>query len=345
VKLDQLTFTRFIAAIFIVIVHYGSGIYPFNTGILHQFVLHSGVLVAYFFVLSGFIMFVAYNKNKPVNYSQYYINRFARIYPVYLVALILTVLVKLPNIGLTPLLFQSVLMQSWQPKYAYVINYTGWSLSTEMFFYLTFPLIYNKVYLRLNQGYIYALIIAIFLVTFGVKLYIQHHDWFNGNTLAFERFLHVSPLLRISEFLLGNVIGMLFLKIPQHYFKRYDILLLGLTVVAVLVIAHSNGYVYYDPLITLIFAVLIILIALNSNGYLTRIFSNSILVKLGEMSYSIYILQAPVWFIGVRLDKVFNATAPVQFGVYIIFLLLISWSSYEWIEVPARKLIRNSFDK
>jgi peptidoglycan/LPS O-acetylase OafA/YrhL len=50
-KLNQLTFTRFLAAIAIVVYHYGLKIAPFNHGVIHGFLGASHILVSYFFVL------------------------------------------------------------------------------------------------------------------------------------------------------------------------------------------------------------------------------------------------------------------------------------------------------
>ncbi len=80
-RIEQLTFTRFIAAISIVIFHYGRNITPLN---YCDFVFcQANMAVSYFFVLSGFVMAIAYRDNKRVHFGRFIQRRFARIYPVY----------------------------------------------------------------------------------------------------------------------------------------------------------------------------------------------------------------------------------------------------------------------
>src|SRR6187402_655450 len=101
-NIPQLTFTRFIAAICIVILHFGMLVYPFSEPYIFPFVRHLDSLVSYFFVLSGFILVIANSsatKNaQTLDKKKFWINRFARIYPVYLVALVVVIfLVKNPD--------------------------------------------------------------------------------------------------------------------------------------------------------------------------------------------------------------------------------------------------------
>jgi peptidoglycan/LPS O-acetylase OafA/YrhL len=86
-RIEQLTFTRFIAAVSIVIFHFGSGRFPLNI-LYPQFIFkQANVSVSYFFILSGFVMIVAYHKNSNIDFIAYMKNRFARIYPVYFIAI------------------------------------------------------------------------------------------------------------------------------------------------------------------------------------------------------------------------------------------------------------------
>src|SRR6266481_3833483 len=88
-KIEQITFTRFLAAIAIVIFHFGRGIFPFNSEMISFLFAKAGVGVSYFFILSGFVMIIAYGKKSKISPLAYYKNRFARIYPVYLIAILL----------------------------------------------------------------------------------------------------------------------------------------------------------------------------------------------------------------------------------------------------------------
>lgn len=64
-RIDQLTFIRFIASLLVVIFHFGRNIPPFNYDILKSFFDRGNISVSFFFILSGFVMVVAYG-NKGI---------------------------------------------------------------------------------------------------------------------------------------------------------------------------------------------------------------------------------------------------------------------------------------
>lgn len=88
-RIEQLTFTRFIAAIAIVIFHFGKESYLFNSDYVSFIFRQAHLGVSYFFILSGFVMIIAYGNKKNINFIEYIKNRLARIYPVYLLAIVL----------------------------------------------------------------------------------------------------------------------------------------------------------------------------------------------------------------------------------------------------------------
>src|SRR3982750_4057836 len=91
-QIPQLTFTRFIAALAVVILHFGLFTWPFDTKIIAQLANKSTVAVSYFFLLSGFILVIATFKNNVLpdvveNISAFWIKRAARILPLYLISI------------------------------------------------------------------------------------------------------------------------------------------------------------------------------------------------------------------------------------------------------------------
>src|SRR5690242_17272289 len=88
--MDQLTFTRFVAAVTVVYYHYGQGLFPFDHKWIDQLFLVGNISVSYFYALSGFIMTVVYYKDQCSSFRKvkYWQARFARIYPLYVIALI-----------------------------------------------------------------------------------------------------------------------------------------------------------------------------------------------------------------------------------------------------------------
>ena len=161
-RLDALTSMRFVAALMVVIFHMSSQA-PFFAAVpqpLHSIIDCGYVWVGFFFVLSGFILSYQYfDRVQAGQFSarEFLIARFARIYPVHLlnflvVAGLLAVktwpwegalppggsLVTLVDVGAT-----IALVHSWVPSFALTFNFPSWSISTEFFFYLCFPVFRN----------------------------------------------------------------------------------------------------------------------------------------------------------------------------------------------------------
>jgi peptidoglycan/LPS O-acetylase OafA/YrhL len=63
-KITQITFTRFVAALAIVISHFNKDVFLYKIPYLSEVFLRANVGVSYFFILSGFIMIIAYHKKE-----------------------------------------------------------------------------------------------------------------------------------------------------------------------------------------------------------------------------------------------------------------------------------------
>lgn len=92
-KFDSLTTLRFFGAVYIVICHWlllGVTIVTPRHAIFWRAYKFGGSCVSGFCILSGFILAVVYFRNpEPLNKRRFYVARFARIYPIFLVTLIL----------------------------------------------------------------------------------------------------------------------------------------------------------------------------------------------------------------------------------------------------------------
>jgi len=332
-RIEQLTFTRFVAAILIVIRHFGMSFYIFNTSPFLLLVDQAQLYVSYFFVLSGFVMIVAYNKKEHIAPKEFIQKRFARIYPVYFIAIVALALYALFENGKHDgILFSLFLIQAWIPGKATAFNAPAWSLSVEMLFYIVFPFLFNHFYKKKNLTTIAIVTIVIWILTQVLFILVFTHQTSN--------FLSCFPLMHINEFLMGNLAGLLFVWKLQHKKANYDWLVLILAALLILAIKYRPVQVdYHNGMLVIIYLPLIIALALNT-GRLTSLFNKKPLVVLGEISYSIYILQVPVcnWSLAVlhHFHKEFTLTA---FWVFAGVLILLSYLSYKFIELPLREKI------
>lgn len=138
IRLDSLTGVRAFAALMVFgyhAIHYlpGGELAFFGAGMTG---------VSLFYILSGFVLAWVYRPSD--NPGLFYRRRFARIYPAYIVAVLIAIAVAVATRGFSTVdLAAFTLLQSWWPNPAvyYAASPVFWSLSCEAFFYLVFPLV------------------------------------------------------------------------------------------------------------------------------------------------------------------------------------------------------------
>jgi peptidoglycan/LPS O-acetylase OafA/YrhL len=345
-RIEQLTFTRFIAALLIVSFHFVRGSNEISEDLIQFIIKQANVAVSYFFILSGFVMIIAYHKKSTIRFFQYIISRLARIYPVYLFAIILlfTLYVLSENLDCEALFLNLLMIQAWVPGKALLFNIPGWSLSVELFFYMTFPLLFNYIYSKFNY-----LKLIFPIIIFWVGSQILFHFLINQNYLLDLSFSKIDllyfPLMHVNSFLIGNLAGLYFVNkkvSPQNF----DFEILGVVLLIILALKFPIGLNFHNGFLALLFAPLILLIAIN-NGKITALFKSKICIFLGEISFGIYIFQFVVWqwisdyrlnlYFG--LDKIKDGN--LTFFLRLIILIGMSSLSYIYLEIPIRNKIKN----
>jgi peptidoglycan/LPS O-acetylase OafA/YrhL len=349
----QLTFTRYVAALIVVFFHFGGGVGadPGSwLGVLRQ----GPAMVAYFFVLSGFILATVYGA--PADAAarrKFWIARFARIYPVYLLALVITLVLVAGSgerISRSAALLQATLLQAWVPNRIGMLNYPGWSLSVEAFFYAVFPGLAWLLF-RIGTSRVVAIAGALWLVSWvageaGERL-APRTGW------AFD-FWHYNPLLHLNSFVVGVAAGVVMRRHRDALLQSRWIvgggalaLWFGALFVAVLffagqvALARVTGLALATDrgLLAPLFAVSIVGLALDRSRIANALAAPP-LVMLGEASYSVYILQAPLWALYRPALGPWIESPALSFVVYATLLTFVSVATSYAFERPARAWIR-----
>lgn len=353
-KLDQLTFTRYLAALSVVFFHYGNTVFPASITWLNPIVAMGSIAVSYFYALSGFIMAIAYYETDKTQYQlkpwRYWLARLARIYPVYLVALVLMILAKWQSTGsdlLTVILSLSML-QAWISGYPLTLNAPGWSISVEMFFYLCLPLLLPLAY-RFSLTKLSLLGLLIWLLTQIIHTTLLNSSGYQPFNRLHD-FIYYNPIMHINTFILGLLVG---IQLKQQGFARFqqprinNIALLITALLTSLLLMTRHNFIdlthiridYTNGLIAPLFLSIIVLLALNKS-WLSTVFSLPIFVLLGEASYSLYILQKPLHGIYEKVAPTWLLThETAYFYSFLLVLTLSAIASYRWFETPLRRLI------
>lgn len=336
-RLEQLTFTRFLAAISIVFFHYSQTLYPFNQEVLKFLISQANIGVSYFFILSGFVMLIAYHSQAKLSPTAYYLNRFARIYPVYLIGLIAIWLNEHQWYSVSCSIVHLTMLQSFFPEWVLNFSLPNWSVSVEIFFYALFPLIFNLVYRkrhfwkRAGIGILIFWILSQIIFHYLLGLRVE-----NGDNLNFESFLFYSPFLHLNEFLMGNLTAMIFIQNYQTATRNYSWFLGLLMVLMVITLKYNRVFNFHNGLFAVFFVPFILALSLNK-GRLNDWLNKPVLVYLGDISYSLYIYQYPVFYYSRGLT---TGWPTLDFLLKFVVLILVSSLSYSYVETPLRKRIK-----
>lgn len=339
--IKQLTFLRFLAAVLVVLFHYGRNTWPFNTNEISKIVLEGSIAVSFFFFLSGVVLAINYFNKKNLNFKTFITKRLARIYPVYLLAFFTTLILAMLINNAYPkglsILLQALSLHAWVPGICLEINYPAWSISVEMFFYLVFPI---TVYLlrKLNLKQITIVISSIWIAS-AILHYYFVNNLYEINNIKIEQFILYFPLWHFNIFLTG-ILGGLYIKNAKqnNLFKARLSYIIG--IIAFLAIFLTNNPIkayVHNGLLAPIFFLIIVGLALDKS-LLTKILGNNMLVILGDASYSIYILQWPLFIV---FSKILNKESlnGIYFYIYLISLIIISIIVYLFFEKNMKQII------
>jgi peptidoglycan/LPS O-acetylase OafA/YrhL len=346
-RIEQLTFTRFIAAITIVIFHFGLLAFPFKNEILTTLFKRSNIGVSYFFILSGFVMIIAYFKpsGEKIDVKKYFFYRFSRIYPIFILAAIGSVgcfFISSKNVKFVDLFLNLFNIHAWFPAHSLIINPPSWSLTVEFFFYAIFPFLFNKIYKNSRWQKLIFVILLIWLFTqIGINV-LFYSPYYQGFPSVSHNFIFYFPLFHLNQFLIGNLAGLIYVnRLLKN--KNYDVWILMIALLINLLILTKVHICLNDGLMAIFFVPFILLMASNI-GFITRIFNKKIFVFLGEISYGIYILQMLVFIVcKFILKKVGIQNHEFQFYISVIALIVIASITYKYFEVPIRNWIRMKY--
>jgi peptidoglycan/LPS O-acetylase OafA/YrhL len=374
-QLKALTGIRFFAAMHVVLFHYllEAPLETFSQN-LANFIRYGYSGVSLFFVLSGFIL--AYNYadrevSQPENLKKFWVARFARIYPLYLVGLILSLpgfinrIINASSLSsftelsasfvLTPFL-----LQAWTPWTACTWNCPGWSLGAEAFFYALFPFIAIYIYNLSNKKTLFLLSISWLISMVTPLIYLNWFELYDSSNLLLH-FITYCPIFHLPQFIIGVTTGVLLLKnihgnthfftqgkIFEGFFQtRFDFSLLILIIILVLFSGIPNipYALINNGLLAPLFALGIYILSIRRTG-LARFLASPYLIILGEASYGMYLLHLPInSLVKVFGEKIgYDRLASSDFLIFrVIFLIGLSISFFFLIEKLARKIIVRRF--
>lgn len=187
-----------IAIVFVVLLFHLTIHFRYTTSFkfTDQFIISGAFAMTCFFMLSGALLSSLYSKkdffaeNEPVSF---YKKRFAKIYPLYIVFLLLALFIRKPvNWWVIPM--QIVPLQAFFPQtFNQFMNGGVWFISDLLFAYLLFPFL-NFLLEKTGKNLRTA-----FLIVWGLIVYFTIVDAYTSKAL------YVSPAVRTLEFMAGMI--------------------------------------------------------------------------------------------------------------------------------------------
>lgn len=348
--ITYLTSTRFFAALSIVIFHfiYEQPWVKLDEGVWGR--LYLGV--DFFFILSGFILTHAYITSiekgtfSPLDFI---VKRFARIYPVHLITLLMSAGVSMFTIikwgvvfdgGDTPACFlrNLFMLNAWGlSAQSLCFNDPSWSISAEWFAYLLFPILAG---FALKWKGLRTLIVATLLMLglYGLYGCIMGAPLTNATKFGIIRIL--------PDFTIG--IG-LYLTGRIYSLKCVGSIFSGTLFAALILSLAMNAS---DIVAVFFFAAIIYVIAEQARQEKKSLLGNKHLVYWGEASYSIYMLHYVFYemiLLPVATDletgtKSFDSIKFwVAWGICWVLVFVSAHLMYKYVEFPARRAIVKKF--
>ena len=331
-----------------IVFHHADGLF----GIGHAPV-NLGQGVSFFFVLSGFILtFVYPTLDTGREVRGFWLARFARIWPAYLATFLFAFAALLFEWNNLTGVAHLAMVQSWLPLSVFYFSYNAvaWSISTEAFFYLAFPVLirdWARTW-QVKLAATIALLVALVVVTNALHLpdYGNPYHGNDGWKATVHGLIYVNPLARLLEFVTGMGLARFWVgtRSPSA----------GWTVAEIAALAACAAAMYYTPQFAeviraplgdaaaiwmihsgsfLAFAAVVFVMAQGA-GVVSRLLRLRPFVVLGEISFSMYLLhqtlfsvwRAHVWWQGIS-------------GTVLFFSALLGLSALVWlvVEMPARR--------
>ena len=330
-QLHNITYLKGICALVICFIHFKI----FITDLKNVDLDYLFYFVHFFFVISGFVIFIKYFNNiKTFDSVIYFLKkRFSRLYPLHIFLLILFLLLEITkmiaqdhfNIKPNYDTFIKNNFESFIYNIFLVHNIFGnplsfngpsWAVGSEFFAYLVFSI--TIFFLRTK-----IIIFIIFFILFYSKYY---------SSSAFYSVHGFSTNLNcLYAFIIGGLFGITFIK------QKFSSVILILFFLLTFIIYNK----YYLALLPFLFGYILYQSSLKKNVLLKFFFFNSLLKFIGKISYSIYLIHSLVLWIVIQTFNIvlninvyeFSFLNTVLFLVLLYFLtIIIAYFSFKYIE-------------
>ena len=327
---------RFLTALCIIIFHYQHFFYPYFTlseinivdnrelqpfyNFLSRIYTNGFHAVPMFWTISGFVFAHVYLNNTKISGKEFFVNRFARLYPLHCFTLILVTVLQLINTyyfnkyeiyeinDLYHFFLHLFFISGWGFENGYSFNNPVWSVSVELVIYLFF-----FITLKCIKNYNLKFLIVLSIILYLLDSYIESY------------FIKCARL-----FFLGVIVY----KFSKFNIKKKKTIFVINSIL--LLITFNSG------LITYFYPTLIYFFLLFEKFFLNK---NKFFSFLGNQTYSSYLMHVSVQLFIIIMFKFLKLDYEIFlkkeiFLIYILLIFLISHYTFKYLELPLKNKIK-----
>lgn len=275
--------------------------------------------VAFFFILSGFVLSIGYGeqiRKGLFDYRLFLKRRLLKSYPLHIFCLLFFLIVSRSTID-GKVALNALLLQSWVPdaEYYFSCNSVSWFLSSLLFCYLLFPWTYRWV-----SSVMTLAVLVVCLLVYVVTPYER-----------VNAILYVNPLVRFVDFYLGMVLARYFLR--WHGCRGAEwLLVVGLLIVLAIYPMMDEKW-RNAPLYWLVLIPLIGVFA-QQRGWLSRVLQAKPMLFLGSLSLPLYLTHQMLT--NILTNHLPEMSAVSMLAICVLVTLTVSWM----IQIIFSRLLR-----
>lgn len=345
-EISSLTGLRGVAAFYVMIFHYMNSFFithyeidpTISNLILKNIVAHGYLAVDLFFMLSAFVLTLRYKdafKEKVAfnSYWNFMKKRFRRLYPVYFLCVLCTMLL-FKNYSIF-IFLELFFLNAFSDVNLYNFNIATWSLSIEWTVYLFFPFL-----LLIFQKFSKVHHILLFIFSIFLLYYIQtiQISIFSVRTFSIDE-IRSNNNLNIHFGFPALLRGFLAYYLGYLIFKYHKYLNKKILFFFSIVVLFATMIFNYNDIFILISFMLFFAGILKEN-VISKFLQISPVKYLGEISYSLYLFHIVIFNLMQKYDwGLIKINTLPFFLITIVLSLIFAVFSYEIFEKRLAKIL------
>ncbi len=334
-KIIELDYIRGISCVMILLYHYTTQYCQIISDLDYPIRFNWGCYaVATFFILSGFLSF--YTAKSDFNFRNYLKTKAIRLYPVYWICMIITIvicLMFLPKYSVSIkdfLINLTMLTELFKGKY---VDGAYWTLLRELIFYVLIGIIF-KLNLK-NKMHYFSLVWILMLIA-------MHFISANHHNLVITFFNYLLICKYGHHFILGI---MVYFIVNSRSIKEFIVPIINcLFCIIYQALSFSIQYTVFVIVLFLI----VLFVALNSkycfyslNEKTTKLLSP--LAFLASISYAVYLIHQNFGYAIINLFESYGITSEIVILIPIFLSIIIGFVLHKFIEIPSTKKLKKVF--